>query len=249
VSEVPGAASRPEPTPRFDPSLIGDLDEPVRRFFTHAIRDGAALGGGVRLTMKGRIRVGTWLPFTAEQTVDARSFAWRARVGWGPLTPLRVLDRYADGAGSTEGRLLGRWTVFRSADANTARSAAGRTALESVVCAPASVLPQAGVAWHAESEDSIVARFDLPPEHPEVHAHINERGALVSVRALRWGKPDRRPFDSIPCGCDVHAERSFGALTIPSHFSVGWWFDTPRYAPFFKAEIQDLAQRELGVPR
>ena len=28
---------------------VGDLDEPVRRFLNHAIRDGAAVGSGVRL--------------------------------------------------------------------------------------------------------------------------------------------------------------------------------------------------------
>jgi hypothetical protein len=53
-----------------------------------------------------------WLPFTAEQTADSRSFAWRARFGWGPLTPLRATDRYADAAGSTDSRLLGRVTLF-----------------------------------------------------------------------------------------------------------------------------------------
>jgi hypothetical protein len=63
-----------------------------------------------------------------------------------------------------------------------------------------------------------------------VHAHIDERGALVTVRALRWGNPDRQPFDYVPFGCEVRAERSFGALTIPSGLSVGWWFDSPRYA-------------------
>jgi hypothetical protein len=35
----------------------------------------------------------------------------------------------------------------------------------------------------------------------------------------------------------VHAERRFGELTIPSRLSVGWWFGTPRYTPFFTAEI------------
>ena len=128
----------------------------------------------------------------------------------GPLTPLRVLDRYADGTGSTEGRLLGRWTLFRSADRNT------------------------------------VVRFDLPPERPEVHARIDERGALVSVRALRWGNPGRQPFGYLPFGCEVLAERSFGALTIPSRLSVGWWFATPRYAPFFKADPGPPAGRNQG---
>jgi hypothetical protein len=213
----------------------------VRRFFTHAIADGAALGGEARLTMAGRIKVGAWLPFSAEQTVDGRSFAWTARVGWGPLTPLRVVDRYADGAGSTDGRLLGRVRLFHAGDADTARSAAGRAALESVVFAPAAVLPEHGVAWRADDENTIVGRFDLPPEHPEVHARIDERGALRAVSALRWGNPGRQPFAFVPCGCEVHAECRFGDVLIPSSVSVGWWFGTPGYAPFFKARITSAA--------
>jgi hypothetical protein len=227
---------------RFDRSLVSDLDEPVQRFFTHAIRDGAALGGGVRLRMTGRIKVGAWLPFSAEQTADGRSFAWRARVGWGPITPLRVVDRYADGAGVTEGRLLGRLTLFHADDLNTTRSAATRAALESVVFAPPSVLPSGGVAWSAETEDLIVGRFELSPEQPEVHARIDERGALVTVSALRWGNAGEQTFRYIPCGCEVQADRRFGDLLVPSSLTVGWWFDTPRYAPFFKAHIDHSTQ-------
>ena len=175
--------------PHFAASLVRDLDEPVRRFFTHTIRDGATLAGGVRLTMAGRVKAGAWLPFTAEQTVDGRSFAWRARVGWGPVTPLQVLDRY-------------------------------------------------GVEWRAESDEEIVARFDLPPEQPEVRARIAASGALQTVSAMRWGNPDGQAFAYVPCGCEVHAERAFGALQVPSRLSVGWWFGTPRHAPFFEAEIR-----------
>jgi hypothetical protein len=226
---------------RFDRSLVGDLDEPVQRFFTHAIRDGAALGDGVRLTMTGRIKVGIWLPFTAEQTVDGRSFGWRARVGWGPITPLRVVDRYADGAGVTEGRLLGRLTLFHADDLDTTRSAATRAALESLVFAPPSVLPSRGVTWRADGPDSIVGRFELSPEDPEVHA-LDERGGLVNVRASRWGDAGEKTFRYIPCGCEVHAERRFGELTIPSSVTVGWWFDTPRYAPFFEAHVEGSSQ-------
>src|SRR5687768_18279252 len=97
-----------DPTRHFTTDMLAGFDEPVRRYFTHAISDGAALPDGVDMTMSGRIKVGLWLPFTAEQTVDGRSFTWRARVGRRSLTPLRVTDHYADGAGATEGRLLGR---------------------------------------------------------------------------------------------------------------------------------------------
>jgi hypothetical protein len=217
--------------------MLAGLDEPVRRYFSHAISDGAALPTGVRLAMSGRIKVGLWLPFTAEQTVDGRSFAWRARVGWGRLTPLRVTDRYADAAGSTEGRLLERVTLFHAKDINTTRSAATRAAIESVVLAPPSVLPGRGVTWRAETDNVIVACLDLPPEQPEIRLRIDEHGAIRTVSALRWGNAGEKTFQYIPFGGEVQAERRFGDLVLPSTLSVGWWFDTPRYAPFFRAEI------------
>jgi hypothetical protein len=226
-----------DPTRRFTADILAGLDEPIRRFFGHAVSDGAALSNGVRMAMSGRIRVGVWLPFTAEQSVDGRSFVWRARVGWGSLTPLRVIDRYADAAGSTEGRLLGRVTLFHAEDVNTARSAATRAAIESVVFAPTSVLPGRGVTWRAETDSVILARFDLPPERPEVRLLIDEHGAIRTVSALRWGNAGEKTFQYILFGGDVHAERRFGDLVLPSALSVGWWFDTPRYAPFFRVEI------------
>jgi hypothetical protein len=231
-----------DPDPRFSSDMLAGLDEPVRRYFTHAIGDGATLACGVRMEMRGRIKAGLWLPFTAEQTVDGRSFSWRARIGRGPFTPLHVSDGYANAAGSTEGRLLGRVPVFGAHDANTTRSAAARAAMESVAFAPPSVLPQRGVHWRAASDDVIVARFDLPPEQPEVRVRIDERGAIRTVSALRWGDAGETSFGYLPFGGEMHAERRFGDLVLPSSASVGWWFETPRYAPFFRAVITAVIQ-------
>jgi hypothetical protein len=222
------------------------MDEPVRRFFAHAIA-GTRGAPAVRLTMSGRIQVGRWLPFAAEQAIDGRSFEWRARVGWGRLRPLHVVDRYADGAGSTEGRLLGRLRLFGSADADTTRSAAGRTALESVAFAPAAVAPGDGVDWHAVGDDEIVGRFDLPPERPEVHVRLAREGAPRAISAMRWGNPGGEGFGYVPCGCEVHSHRRFGALTIPERVSVGWWFGTARYAPFFEAEVRSVERLDEVV--
>ena len=52
--------------------------------------------------------------------------------------------------------------------------------------------------------------------------------------------PAIKTFQYIPFGGDVHAERCFGDLVLPRTLSVGWWFDTPRYAPFFRAEINSV---------
>jgi hypothetical protein len=221
----------------FDPDLLAGLDEPVRRYFTHAIAPGARVGASVHLHMTGRIKVGRWLPFDADQDTDGRGFAWRARAGWGPFKPLHVVDRYRDAAGQTRGRLFGRLTLFDATDADTTRSAAGRSALESVAFAPTTVLPQTGVRWRAEGENLIVAEFHLPPERPEVRAVIDERGALRSVSTLRWGNAGQDHFGYIPCGAEMKDESRFGDLVLPSRLEVGWWFGTPRYEPFFETRI------------
>lgn len=130
------AGCKPSPRQRLESGPMtsrGELPEPVQRYLTHALPSGQAVPRGVDLTMFGRIKVGVWLPFVAVQRCDGKSFVWRASVGLGPLRPLLVTDRYESGTGSMSGSLLGRWKLFEQADANVARSAAGRAALESVL--------------------------------------------------------------------------------------------------------------------
>ena len=57
---------------------------------------------------------------------------------------------------------------------------------------------------------------------------------MRSYRAERWrnGKAGYVPF-----GADVHAERSFGGVTIPSRLTAGWGHGTDRWSPFFEAEV------------
>jgi hypothetical protein len=218
--------------PHFDPAALSKLDEPVRRYFAHALQPGAALPSAMRLEMAGRIDVGIWLRFAARWEGDGRSFTWNARSGPGRLRLLHVTDHFADGAGSMDIRLLGRLRLLRADDEDTTRSAAGRTAAEAI-WTPASLLPDRGVRWRAESDELIVAGWDLPPERPELRLRIDEHGAVGSVCVMRWYKGE----GYVPCGGDVHAERRFGRLTIPSRLTVGWWYGTPRYKPFFDCSI------------
>jgi hypothetical protein len=225
---------------RFERSSLAGLDEPVRRYLCHAITDRAAIATAVRLTMTGRINVGRWLSFTAEQEFVGHSFAWRARAGLGPLKPLHVVDAFRGGRGRMDGRLFGRLRFLHADDENTARAAAARAAVESI-WVPGTLLPDRGAAWRAESDDRIVASFAVPPEHPDVVLRIDENGAVRSVSAMRWGNVDQQDYGYIPFGGHIHAERRFGDVVLPSAVTVGWWFDTPRFKPFFEATIQDVA--------
>jgi len=219
---------------------VRDLDEPVRRYLTHAVRLGPVVRGARRFEMSGRIRVGRWLAFDALQDMpgDGHAFTWTARAGLGRFRPVHVVDSYRPGFGATEGRLFGRVRFMHADDHDTARSAAGRAAVESVMD-PTSLLPENGVSWETEDDDVIVARFDVPPERAEVRLRIDAAGALRSAEIMRWGNVGRDGFGYIPFGADVHAERRFGDLVVPSELSVGWWYGTPRHRPFFEATIRD----------
>ena len=236
------------PGRRVDDRALAALDEPVRRYFRHALADGTPVGERVTLRMRGRIRLGGWLPFTAREEVDGSSFTWRARVGIGPPTLIRVVDHFAEGAGGLEVRLFGRLLIPRDTGSDVARSAAGRTALEAVSWAPNCALRGPRVTWRAEAGDHLVARFDLPPERPEVHVRIDERGAPRSVSVMRWGRLGREGFGEIPCGAEVMAETRFDGLVLPSRVVVAWWFGTARAAPFFDVTLLDATARPPKPP-
>jgi hypothetical protein len=118
---------------------------------------------------------------------------------------------------------------------HTARSGAGRAAIESD-WVPGSLLPERGVTWRAESENVIVAGFDVPPERPEIRFRLGTDGAVRSQRAMRW---QGASSGYVPFGVDVQAEHTFGGVTIPSRFVGGWGYGTQKWAPFFDGEIYE----------
>jgi hypothetical protein len=227
----------PSPTSR---GALDALDEPVKRYLRHALPDGPPTTAGLRLTMAGRINVGRWLSFRAVQEFEGHAFAWRAWAGLGPVRVLRVVDRYRDGSGSTDGRLFGLVPFMHAADADTARAAAGRAAAESVWM-PQTLWPAPGIDWRAEDDGRIVVGFDVAPERPELTLRIDGSGAVQSVWLMRWGNVRRDGFGYIPFGGEVHAEQRFGDIVLPSALTVGWWYGTPRYKPFFEARITSAA--------
>jgi GNAT superfamily N-acetyltransferase len=212
------------------------LDEPVRRYLMHALGRDGMTPTGIRMTSCGRVKVGRWLAFTAEQEFSGHAYEWRARAGTRRWKPVHVVDAYGEGAGSTDVRLFGRVPLGHAADENATRASAGRAAAESI-WVPGTLLPGPGLSWRAESEEHIVATFAVAPEPIELRLRIDAAGAVRSVSVMRWGKLGRKHFGYIPFGGDVHAEHRFGSLILPSEITVGWWYGTSRYEPSFEATV------------
>ena len=66
---------------RFTEAELDGLDAPVRRYLAQAIAPGTPLSQCARLSMRGSIKLGRWLPFRARQVLRPHDgFIWAARV-------------------------------------------------------------------------------------------------------------------------------------------------------------------------
>ena len=204
------------------------------RYFAHALAGDADRRPAARLAMTGRIKLGAWLPFTADEDLDGRSFEWRCRVGRGLLS---VVDRFHDGHGGMDVRLFGRARVVHATGADVDRSAAAR-AFGEAIWTPAALLPERGVEWRSEGDDVAIASADVGVERPEIRLELAPDGALRRLTMQRWRDAEH---GYLPFTIDVHEERTFAGVTIPSSVTGAWDGE-----PFFEGRILDRVARESG---
>ncbi|HEV2127664.1 MAG TPA: DUF6544 family protein [Thermomicrobiales bacterium] len=91
------------------------LPEPAQRWLRWSCVVGKPIPTTIRLRQEGELRVGAfgWLDFTAEEyySTEPPAFIWTAKVGMAPGVSVIGQDRYVDGRGSLEMRLLGAISV------------------------------------------------------------------------------------------------------------------------------------------
>lgn len=210
----------------FGPQELAGLPAPVRRYFVAAIDDGTPLATTVRLQMRGRIRLGRWIPFTARQVLAPhRGFLWDARAA-GVITGY---DRSIGGIGEMDFRLLGIVTVMHAEGPDIDRSAAGRAAAEAVWL-PTALLPRFGVEWTADDARHLRARFTVGDVPVDLRLTIDADGHPVDVVFDRWGDPDGAgAFGWHRFGGEITRTQRAGALTLPTEGRLGWHYGTPRW--------------------
>jgi hypothetical protein len=222
----------------FRPDALHDLPATAAAYLTHAIEPGARLPHGIRLTMHGHIKLGSWLPFTAEETIeDDCRFQWSARVAGGLFSGRDELgDRWA----ASRFRLFGRIPVVAQSGPDVWQSALGRFVAEQAIWLPGTLLPDAGTHWHADPEGRIVAMIPHPGGYGRVTLEVDATGRLRNLNVIRWGR-DAGRYSWISFGMVADEERTFGDFTVPSAGRVGWWYGTKRWpaGEFFRFTVDD----------
>lgn len=222
----------------FGQGELDRLPEPVARYFRAAIAPGTPLATGARIEMRGRIRLGRWIPFAGTEVIAPGSgFVWAVRAG-----PISGYDRYVDGEGEMRWKLLGLVPVLRARGPDVSRSAAARAAGEGTWI-PTAILPRFGVEWVAVEDTRLVSRHRLDRHVLEYDHLLDGDGRIRCTRFERWGDPDSTGrFSYHPFGVETTAHRTFGGLTVPAAGRAGWHHGTDRWEDgvFFEYEITDL---------
>jgi hypothetical protein len=155
---------------------LAGLPEPVVRYFLAGVERGTPAAAGARLRMRGRIKVGRWLPFRANQLLAPRlGTVWEARVA----ALIIGSDRYVEGTGGMDWTLLGLRRIVHADGADVNRSAAERAAGESI-WVPTALLPSSGVVWTAMADDRIAVELDTDGHNVGLEHEIDRSGRIRS---------------------------------------------------------------------
>lgn len=241
VREARAALTLPGMPAPFDPATVAGLPAPAQRYLRHAIAPGTPLVRRARLLQRGRMKPSldaAFVDLTAtEVIVGGRGFVWEARVHLGPL-PVAVTDFYANGVGEVQIAALGAVPLQTEAGPGVSRSSRGRLAGETI-WTPAALLPGPGVRWTALDDTHAVVTLTVDGETIPLTLAIAADGALRSITMQRYGDVDG-PWQPLPYGFAVEAERTFGGFTIPAVVVGGWHFGTDRFDPAAASRFEIL---------
>jgi len=228
------------PTPgSFSSAELDGLPDPVRHYMEAAIAPGTPLATAARFRMSGSIKLGRrWVRFRALQIEAPHDgFVWAARAGG----VIAGSDRYADGQGAMNWKVLGLVRVMHADGPDVSRSAAGRVGAEAV-WVPTALLPRFGVTWNATDPLHIMANYHLDDAEIELYYTLGNDARVQSVVFDRWGDPDDTgTWRHHPFGFEVTGYSTFDGVTIPSAGRAGWFYGTDRWdeGEFFRSEITD----------
>ena len=224
----------------FTQEMVAHLDEPVQRYFLHAIAPGTRLANYVELKMNGSFRLNpnaAWLDLKASQIISIMpGFIWKANIGNG-LTSFSGADYYSKRRGRTKFSFWGLIPLVDAQSNDIDRSAAGRLGAE-YIWLPSALLPYRGVDWKAISQDTIQANFSIYNEPICLTLTIDRDGRLLELSLPRWGNVTiDRSWQYSTFIADISAEATFEGYTIPAKLSAGW-LDRNQYWMFFRSTLK-----------
>lgn len=234
---------QPEELKVFDPTMVKELPEPVRRYFEYMILPGSHIYPVSVINMKGQFSLGTkdeprYQEMEANQILAApQGFVWSMHT----LSGLPVSG--SDSGKWTRFRIFGLVPVGRlGGDYDHTLSAFGRYVAEATIWSPAAVLPSPGVEWSAAGDN--IARVTITHNQltQTVDIKIDSDGRPYQVSFLRWSDANPEKVHKLqPFGAVLSDFREVSGYRLPFRVEAGNMFGTVDYFPFFVAEVRSIS--------
>ena len=170
--------------------MLQGLPYPVQLWLSNCGIIGKEKIHSIRLKQKALMRAKpnqrTWVEATAEQyiTLDTPAFIWKVKMNMIPLLPVTGCDRFIDGKGRMNIKLLSLVNMVNQTDAKIDQGALQRFLGEIMWAPSAALLPY--IKW--EALDSLSAKATMTYNHTSgsVIFHFNTKGDIVYCTANRY---------------------------------------------------------------
>ncbi|NOX87897.1 MAG: hypothetical protein GXO77_02645 [Calditrichaeota bacterium] len=225
---------------------IAGLPEPVRRWLKYSNIIGKERIRVVRLKQKGFFRTGPdkkWMPFDAREyyTTDPPAFIWSATVRMAPLVPLKVRDKYAEGKGKMQVKLLGLFSVVDETGDEIDQGAMVRY-LNEMMWFPSAALNDY-IKWEPVDDNSAKATMSYQGVTASAIFYFDEEGKVTNMIAERAMYEDNAfVFKKWSTPITEHGE--LNGIRIPVKGEGVWLLESGDFS-YIRLEVTDI---EYNVP-
>lgn len=198
---------------------------------------------GVRTTERGEMRSSPgskWIPFTAEETIDARrsGFNWTARYQGGGMGWVTVTDAYEDGHGWLALKLAGVIPLKKAAGPEFDKGELQRYLASMMLCPPI-LLNHNSLEWVAADSHTLQVRDLEDPTDSTVNLELNEEGRPTICRAVRPMAVGKKTVETPWSGTCLDFRECEG-FRVASRIEAGWELPEGPFS-YFREEITSCA--------
>jgi hypothetical protein len=192
-------------------------------------------GKGTWIRQRGQFRLGErWLPFTAEQNIDALNigFEWKARIRVAPCVSVAVTDAFINGRGLLRARVFGLPVASDSGHVVDVGELM-RFLAELPWCPLA--YSSRELCWEEVDEQTLKVTRVLGPTPVSVDLKIDATGQVRGAHATRPGKIGKRSFVADWVG-EFGVYEEIAGMRIPTAAEVHWMLPEGKLT-YFKGEV------------
>lgn len=208
--------------------LVSEAEVPelVRDYLTRVLPAEGSIPGQVRVTQVGEIRQkpgGRWLRFSAVEdfAVEEVAFSWRARFRLAPLVSLRVVDRYADGEGQLEARLLGLVPVLRARGHEVAEGEALRYLAE-LGWVPQAIVANRRLEWRELGARAVEVATKVGSTRVALRLEFDAAGDLIGAATDARPRTVGKRIVPTPWAGSYSDYVAFHGIRVPARAEVRW---------------------------